>query len=102
MSKWTAEDIPDQSGRVAVVTGGNSGLGLETVRALAGHGAQVVLASRNLEKGEAARRELKHDNVEVRMLDLSSLDSVRSFAADLGHESLDLLVNNAGIMMTPK
>jgi NAD(P)-dependent dehydrogenase (short-subunit alcohol dehydrogenase family) len=104
--KWTADDIPDQSGRVAVVTGGNSGLGLVTVRELARRGAHVVLACRSTDKGEAAAREISSDvagsQVEVRELDLSALDSVRSFAGELGHERLDLLVNNAGIMMTPQ
>jgi NAD(P)-dependent dehydrogenase (short-subunit alcohol dehydrogenase family) len=104
--KWTAEDIPDQSGRVAVVTGGNSGLGLVTVRELTGRGARVVLACRSAAKGEAAAREISSDvrgaKVDVRPLDLASLDSVRSFASEIGHDSLDLLVNNAGIMMTPR
>ena len=101
-AKWTAKDIPDQTGRVAVVTGGNSGLGLVTVRELARKGARVVLACRSTDKGEAAAGELDAgSNVEVRALDLSALDSVRSFAADLGHHRVDLLVNNAGIMMTP-
>jgi NAD(P)-dependent dehydrogenase (short-subunit alcohol dehydrogenase family) len=102
-AKWTAQDIPDQSGRVAVVTGGNSGLGLVTVRELARKGAHVVLACRSTDKGEAAARELDAgSNVEVRALDLSALDSVRSFAAGLGHDRVDVLVNNAGIMMTPQ
>jgi NAD(P)-dependent dehydrogenase (short-subunit alcohol dehydrogenase family) len=105
-SQWTAEDIPDQTGRVAVVTGGNSGLGLVTVRELARRGAHVVLACRSPDKGEAAAHEVSADvgdaKVEVRQLDLSALDSVQSFASALGHDSLDLLVNNAGIMMTPQ
>ncbi len=101
-AKWTAQDIPEQTGRVAVVTGGNSGLGLVTVRELARRGAHVVLACRSTEKGDAAARGFDGSaNVEVRALDLSALDSVRSFAADLGHDRVDLLVNNAGIMMTP-
>jgi NAD(P)-dependent dehydrogenase (short-subunit alcohol dehydrogenase family) len=105
-SKWTAEDIPHQSGRVAVVTGGNSGLGLVTVRELARRGAQVVLACRSTDKGEAAADQIAAEvgdaRVEVRKLDLGALDSVQSFASDLGQDSVDLLVNNAGIMMTPQ
>ena len=103
--KWTPDDIPDQSGRTAVVTGANSGLGLVTARELAAHGAKVVLAVRDTSKGETAARGIRAEHqsadVEVRALDLSSLDSVRAFAA--GHEGdLDVLVNNAGIMMPPR
>ncbi len=104
MSKgWNTGDIPDQSGRVAVVTGANSGLGLHAASALAERGARVVLAVRNVGKGEEAAQQISAgpDQVEVRELDLSSLDSVRSFVAGLGHQRVDLLVNNAGIMMTP-
>ncbi|GAA4689010.1 oxidoreductase [Nocardioides nanhaiensis] len=89
--------IPDQSGRTAVITGGNSGLGLETARALAGAGAHVVLAVRDTTKGEAAAARLS-GSVEVRELDLADLASVRAFA-DAWDRPLDLLVNNAGIMM---
>ena len=82
--KWTAHDIPDQSGRVAVVTGANSGLGLETTRALADHGASVVLAVRDLDKGEVAVEEIRAGrpdaDLELQQLDLASLDSVRSAA----------------------
>jgi NAD(P)-dependent dehydrogenase (short-subunit alcohol dehydrogenase family) len=106
--KWTAADIPDQSGRTAIVTGANSGLGLVTARELAGAGARVVLACRNLEKGAAARAaigaEVPGAELELESLDLSSLDSVRSFAATYrqGHEGLDLLINNAGVMAPPR
>ena len=105
---WGATDIPDQSGRVVVVTGGNGGLGLETTRELARHGAHVVMAARNLEKAEAARAEIKAEvraaSLEVRHLDLSSLDSIRKTAAGVvaDHSSIDLLVNNAGVMATPR
>jgi len=105
---WTAERIPDQGGRTAVVTGANSGLGLVTARELARAGAHVVLACRNLGKGEAARREIEAAApgapVELEELDLSSLDSVRAFAERFrgGHEGLDLLINNAGVMATPR
>jgi NAD(P)-dependent dehydrogenase (short-subunit alcohol dehydrogenase family) len=106
--KWTAERIPDQSGRTAVVTGANSGLGLVTARELARRGAGVVLACRNLEKGEAARKEVEAHapgaQLELEELDLASLESVREFADRFkaGHQGLDLLINNAGVMATPR
>ena len=107
MSTWTTEQIPDQTGRVAVVTGANSGLGLVTARELARKGAHVVLAVRTPAKGEAAAEAIRAAatgaRVEVRALDLSSLEAVHAFASALTgeHPALDLLVNNAGIMMTP-
>ena len=105
MSKWTADQIPDQTGRTAVVTGANSGLGYYTALELARHGARVVMAVRSAEKGEAAAAEIRAEapdaQVEVARLDLADLASVRAFA-DAQREPLDLLVNNAGIMMTPK
>jgi len=90
-------NIPDQTGRTAVVTGANSGLGLATARALAAAGAHVVLAVRDVAKGEAAG---VPGEVEVRRLDLADLESVRGFAENWTGE-LDLLVNNAGIMAVP-
>ncbi|OBF31597.1 short-chain dehydrogenase [Mycobacterium sp. ACS1612] len=108
MSKWTTNDIPDQTGRVAVVTGANTGLGYETATALAAKGAHVVIAVRNLEKGKAAADLIARANpgasVAIQELDLSSLDSVRSAADQLraDHSSIDLLINNAGVMMPPK
>ncbi len=102
MSDWNVGDIPDQTGRTAVITGANSGLGLHTATALARRGAHVVLAVRNTSKGqEAARQIAPQGNAEVRELDLSSLESIRSFATELPHDRVDVLVNNAGIMMTP-
>jgi NAD(P)-dependent dehydrogenase (short-subunit alcohol dehydrogenase family) len=105
-SNWGAEQIPDQTGRTAVVTGANSGLGLATSRELARAGAAVVLACRSVEKGEAAAAELRsaipRAQLDVAELDLSSLASVRRFAAALRHDELSLLINNAGIMMTPQ
>jgi NAD(P)-dependent dehydrogenase (short-subunit alcohol dehydrogenase family) len=105
MSKWTAERIPDQTGKTALVTGANSGLGLETARELARKGARVVMGVRSTEKGEAAAADIRADigdaELEVARLDLADLGSVREFAAAHPHP-LDLLVNNAGIMMTPK
>jgi NAD(P)-dependent dehydrogenase (short-subunit alcohol dehydrogenase family) len=98
--KWTADQIPDQSGRTAVVTGANSGLGLVTARELARAGARVVIACRNTEKGEAARRGMEGP-VEVEALDLGSLESVHAFA-DRFQGGLDLLINNAGVMAPPR
>ena len=103
---WTADDIPDQSGRTAVVTGANSGLGLVTTLELARAGATVLMACRNIEKGAAAADQIRgsapNAQVEVVELDLSSLDSVRQFADALDVDELDLLVNNAGIMWVPQ
>src|SRR5437764_173299 len=98
MPKWTTADMPDQTGRTVVVTGANSGLGEATARALAACGAHVVLACRNVAKGEAAAAKMTGD-VEVRSLDLADLASVRAFAAATG--PLDVLVNNAGVMAVP-
>lgn len=108
MGKWTSEDIPDQSGRVAVVTGANSGLGLVTARELARAGTRVVLAVRDAGKGESARALIAADvpkaDLDLRALDLASLASVREFAAEVAsdHGHVDLLVNNAGVMMPPR
>jgi NAD(P)-dependent dehydrogenase (short-subunit alcohol dehydrogenase family) len=108
--KWTSEQIPDQRGRTAIVTGANSGLGLVSARELARHGAHVVLACRNMDKGLAAMREIEASvpaaQVELGALDLGDLASVASFAAGFrsDHESdgLDLLINNAGVMAPPR
>ena len=108
MTKWTTADIPDQTGRTAVITGANTGLGYETAAALAAKGAHVVLAVRNIEKGKEAARRIEQATpgaqVQVQELDLTSLDSIRAAADELrsAHESIDLLINNAGVMMTPK
>ena len=107
-AKWTAADIPDQTGRVAVITGANTGLGYETALALADHGAHVVLAVRNLDKGKDAAARITaqspHADVALAELDLTSLESVRAAAEQLrsAHDRIDLLINNAGVMWTPK
>jgi NAD(P)-dependent dehydrogenase (short-subunit alcohol dehydrogenase family) len=100
--------MKDQSGRGFVVTGANSGLGFETARQLAAHGANVVLAGRSGEKGLAAVERIRAGNpgalVEFRLLDLADLDSVREFAGALQRDAvaLDVLVNNAGVMFPPR
>ncbi|MEU4155245.1 SDR family NAD(P)-dependent oxidoreductase [Actinoplanes sp. NPDC026670] len=100
---WAEPNIPDQHGRTAIVTGANTGLGFETARALAGRGATVVLAVRDVEKGKQAAARIGGD-VTVQELDLTALDSVRAAAAALraAHPRIDLLINNAGVMYTPK
>lgn len=105
---WTARDIPDQTDRVAVVTGANGGLGLETARELARKGAHVVIAARNQDRAETARydllTEIPNASLEVRRLDLASLESIHEFSADVlgDNVTIDLLVNNAGVMGTPR
>ncbi|MFE9621705.1 oxidoreductase [Streptomyces sp. NPDC006527] len=106
--RWTAARIPDQTGRVHVVTGATSGLGLATTRALVRVGAHVVLAVRDPEKGRRTIAELTAEQpgarLEVRRLDLADLDSVQAFADGLraDHARLDVLVNNAGVMAPPR
>ena len=105
--RWTAADVPDQSGRVAVVTGANTGLGLETARELARRGATVVLACRDLAKAQAAaeriRDEIGSASLQTVRLDLASLASVREASDQLraDHPTIDLLINNAGVMAVP-
>lgn len=107
-ANWTAADIPDQSGRVAIVTGSNSGLGYDTAAILAGKGAHVVMAVRNLDKGKGALERLQKAtpdaDVTLQELDLSSLDSVRKAAESMraAYPRIDLLINNAGVMYVPK
>jgi len=106
--KWTAEDIPDQTGKVVVVTGGNSGLGYRSVRQLARKGAHVVLTCRTPAKGEAARDQILDERpdaeIEVMQLDLADLDAIRDFAGAFTgrYDALHILVNNAGVMATPR
>ena len=105
--KWTIDQIPDLAGKIIVVTGGNSGIGFEAAKAFAQKGAEVILASRNMQKANAALAELTRDvpngRVKVIQLDLASLASVRQFAEQFKTQygRLDILVNNAGIMMVP-
>jgi NAD(P)-dependent dehydrogenase (short-subunit alcohol dehydrogenase family) len=109
-AKWTGEQVPDQQGRTAIVTGANSGLGLVTARELARHGARVVLACRNLAKGAEALRTIQAAapgaQLELAELDLASLASIESFAEGFRsaaeHDGLDLLINNAGVMAPPR
>lgn len=106
MAKWTAEQISSQAGRVAVVTGANSGIGWETANELARVGAHVVLACRDPKRGADAvariRQQLPQASVELRSLDVSSLASVRAFADELPLDRIDLLINNAGVMAIPR
>ena len=105
---WTSRDIPDQTGRVAVVTGANSGLGLESARELARKGATVVMAARDATRAEAARDDVLSTvpgaDLEVVPLDLASLASVRDAAASIvaAHPRIDILINNAGVMGIPR
>jgi NAD(P)-dependent dehydrogenase (short-subunit alcohol dehydrogenase family) len=106
-ARWSADDIPDQRGRTAVITGANTGIGFETAKALTLRGATVVLAVRDLDKGKLAADELRTAaptaQVLVQHLDLSSLASVHAAAKSLRstHPQVDLLINNAGVMYAP-
>lgn len=114
MSKgWTTDEIPDQAGRIAIVTGANSGLGEVTARELARKGAKVVVACRNLDKGNEAVDRIRvaltpggnEAELDVRALDLASLGSVRSFVDGIKAdypEGIDMLINNAGVMAPPR
>lgn len=102
---WTPDAVPDQTGRLAVVTGANSGIGYATACRLAAAGAHVVLACRSPERGRDALERLRDEvpgaRAELRLLDLADLTSVRGFAEAWNHDRVDLLVNNAGIAMVP-
>ena len=107
MAKWTTDQIPDQTGRIAVVTGANSGLGLITARELARAGATVIVAARDGKANSALGAiagAVPEASVEPRELDLADLESVAAFAERVAseHPRLDLLVNNAGVMMPPR
>ncbi|MEM6283549.1 MAG: oxidoreductase [Chloroflexota bacterium] len=107
-SKWTQNDIPNMDGKVVIITGANSGLGFESTKAIAARGATIVMACRNLEKGEKARQDvLKLEpgaTLDLMQLDNASLDSVRAFADAFKakYDRLDLLLNNAGVMAIPR
>ncbi|MEP6695293.1 MAG: oxidoreductase [Pseudonocardiales bacterium] len=107
MAGWTAEDIPDQSGRTALVTGANSGLGFHTALQLGRHGARVLMATRDVSRGEQAMQRARaaapDASFELVPLDLADLSSISSAAADVASrvERLDILVNNAGVMAIP-
>jgi NAD(P)-dependent dehydrogenase (short-subunit alcohol dehydrogenase family) len=107
VSNWSAEDVPDLSGKVAIVTGANSGIGLETARVMARNGARVVLACRSEQKGAAALDDIRKSDaaaqVELQPLDLADLASVERFAVEFGEriERLDILCNNGGVMVPP-
>jgi protochlorophyllide reductase len=106
--KWTQNDIPDLTGKVVVITGANSGLGLESTKAIAAKGATVVMACRNLSKADKAKTEVlalhPGAKLDVMQLDNASLDSVRAFAAAFRakYDRLDILLNNAGVMAIPR
>jgi NAD(P)-dependent dehydrogenase (short-subunit alcohol dehydrogenase family) len=106
--KWTQQDIPDLTGKVIVVTGANSGLGLECTKAFAEKGATVVMAVRNMEKGDAAKAEVlsvhSGASLDLMKLDNADLSSVREFAAAFKekYDRLDILCNNAGVMAIPR
>lgn len=105
--KWTTKNIPNQTGKIAVVTGANSGIGFEAAKALAKKHAEVILAVRNIEKGEEAylsiKAECENAKLQVMELDLSSLVLIRKFTNEFKsvYNKLDILINNAGVMVPP-
>jgi NAD(P)-dependent dehydrogenase (short-subunit alcohol dehydrogenase family) len=105
--KWTTDDIPDLSGKITIITGANSGIGLETARELARKGADIIMACRNMDTAKAAEKEIMNkiprSKLEIIQIDLADLKSVYRFAEVFKskYSSLDILINNAGIMMAP-
>jgi NAD(P)-dependent dehydrogenase (short-subunit alcohol dehydrogenase family) len=106
-SKWNNEDIPNQKNKTIIITGSSSGLGKQATKVLAKKEATVIMAVRNVKKGEVVAKEIRDEfpnaKIEVRSLDLSSLKSVKFFADGFGadYDKLDVLINNAGVMMSP-
>lgn len=104
---WTTKNIPDLTGKTIIVTGGNSGLGFESVKAFAGRNAYVIMACRSVDKGRIARKQILEifpaGKIEVMELDLANLNSIKAFTErySLRHKHLDVLLNNAGVMMIP-
>lgn len=104
---WDTTQIPDQQGKVIIVTGSTSGIGKEAVKVIAGKNAKVIMAVRNVDKGkeivQEIRQRFKQADIDVRKLDLSNLHSIRAFANVIkeNYDRLDILINNAGIMFTP-
>lgn len=107
IQKWTVKDIPDQSGKYVIITGANSGLGLASAIALTGKGAIIIMACRSKSRGEAAKSKILNKiptaQLDLQLLDLASLDSVRNFSTYINssYKHTDVLMNNAGIMATP-
>ena len=103
---WSETDIPDLTGKTALITGANSGIGLEAARAMAQHGAEVLIACRSPERGQGALETLKaaapDANIRLLKLDLADLASVRALPEQLGDTQLDWLINNAGVMAIPR
>lgn len=105
--RWTVDNIPDLSGKISIVTGSSSGIGYEAGRLMANKNATVILAVRNLEKGEKAKLKILNQNkssdVEVMKIDLSDLDSIQKFVENykMKYNRLDILINNAGVMIPP-
>ena len=106
--KWSAANIPDQSGRVIIITGANSGIGFWMTKYLAKKGAKIIMACRSTERAQAAKEKILNKQpdakIEIEILDLASLKSVKEFSEKFHqkHDRLDILINNAGVMMTPK
>ncbi|MFK7774247.1 MAG: oxidoreductase [Saprospiraceae bacterium] len=106
-SKWNANNIPNQNGKVVIITGATSGLGKEATKVLSGKNATVVMAVRNIEKGKSVAQEISqtfpHAIIDVRKLELHSLKSIQSFAEGVksSYDRLDILINNAGVMACP-
>ncbi|MGY8701432.1 MAG: oxidoreductase [Candidatus Poseidoniales archaeon] len=106
--KWSAANIPDQSGRVIIITGANSGIGFWMAKHLAQKGARIIMACRSEERAKLAQEKIINHQpdakIDIEILDLASLKSVKGFSEKFHqkHDRLDILINNAGVMMTPK